>query len=51
MAINSNNISLELAHRLTDVVNAAWESGEMLAKVTPTDDGHLSSRLHRGYGR
>ena len=36
MAINSNNISLELAHRLTDVVNAAWESGEMLEKVTPT---------------
>lgn len=36
MAINSSNISLELAHRLTDVVNAAWESGEMLEKVTPT---------------
>lgn len=36
MAINSNNISLELAHRLSDVVNAAWESGEMLEKVTPT---------------
>ena len=36
MKINANNISLELASRLTDVVNAAWESGEMLAKVTPT---------------
>lgn len=36
MDINSNNISLELAHRLTDVVNASWESGEMLEKVTPT---------------
>ena len=36
MAINSSNISLELAHRLTDVVNAAWKSGEMLEKVTPT---------------
>ena len=36
MAINSSNISLELAHRLTDVVNASWESGEMLEKVTPT---------------
>ena len=35
MTINSSNISLELAHRLTDVVNASWESGEMLEKVTP----------------
>ena len=35
MNINSNNISLELARRLTDVVNASWESGEMLEKVTP----------------
>lgn len=36
MNINASNISLELARRLTDVVNAAWESGEMLEKVTPT---------------
>lgn len=36
MPINSSNISLELAHRLTDVVNASWESGEMMQKVTPT---------------
>ena len=36
MPINSTNISLELARRLTDVVNASWESGEMMQKVTPT---------------
>lgn len=36
MAINPNNISLELARRLTDIVNAEWESGAMLEKVTPT---------------
>jgi type III restriction enzyme len=55
MTINSNNISLELAHRLTDMVNAAWESGEMLQKVTPTTaallnywfgDGFCSQREH-----
>lgn len=33
--INANNVSLELASRLTDVVNASWESGEMLSRVTP----------------
>ena len=33
MAINSSNISLELAHRLTDVVNAAWKSGESFIKL------------------
>lgn len=36
MKINSSNISLELARRLTDVVNASWESGELLERVTPT---------------
>lgn len=36
MEITPNNISLELSRRLTDIVNAAWESGEMLQKVTPT---------------
>ena len=36
MTINQNNISLALAQRLTDVVNAAWERGEMLQRVTPT---------------
>lgn len=30
-----NNISLELAKRLSDVVNESWQSGEMLEKVTP----------------
>ena len=30
------NASLELAKRLSDTVNAAWESGELLDLVTPT---------------
>ena len=33
--INSNNVSLELAARLTAKVNEAWESGAMLEAVTP----------------
>lgn len=33
--INSNNVSLELAARLTAKVNEAWESGAMLESVTP----------------
>ena len=36
MEITPNNISLELSRRLTDIVNAACESGEMLQKVTLT---------------
>lgn len=36
MTINSNNASLELAKRLSETVNAAMESGEMLEQVTPT---------------
>ena len=49
MAINSNNISLELASRLTDVVNAAWESGEMLEKVTPTTASLLNYWFGEGF--
>ena len=49
MAINSNNISLELAHRLTDVVNAAWESGEMQEKVTPTTASLLNYWFGEGF--
>ena len=50
MAINSSNISLELAHRLTDVVNAAWKSGEMLEKVTPTTAlAHLNYWFGEGF--
>ncbi|MCR5239047.1 MAG: DEAD/DEAH box helicase family protein [Prevotella sp.] len=30
------NVSLELAKRLSETVNAAWESGEMMEQVTPT---------------
>lgn len=30
------NASLELAKRLSETVNAAWESGELLNQVTPT---------------
>lgn len=49
MAINSSNISLELAHRLTDVVNAAWESGEMQEKVTPTTASLLNYWFGEGF--
>ena len=30
------NVSLELAKRLSETVNAAWESGEIMEQVTPT---------------
>ena len=36
MATNGMNASLELAKRLSETVNAAWESGELLDQVTPT---------------
>ena len=49
MAINSSNISLELAHRLTDMVNAAWKSGEMLEKVTPTTASLLNYWFGEGF--
>ena len=49
MAINSSNISLELAHQLTDVVNAAWKSGEMLEKVTPTTASLLNYWFGEGF--
>ena len=49
MAINSSNISLELAHRLTDVVKAAWESGEMQEKVTPTTASLLNYWFGEGF--
>lgn len=49
MNINSSNISLELAHRLTDVVNAAWENGEMLEKVTPTTASLLKYWFGEGF--
>ena len=49
MAINSSNISLELAHRLTDVVKAAWKSGEMLEKVTPTTASLLNYWFGEGF--
>lgn len=32
---DGNNISLEVAHRLSAIVNEAWASGEMLNRVTP----------------
>ena len=49
MTINPNNISLELASRLTNVVNAAWESGEMLKKVTPTTASLLNYWFGEGF--
>ena len=36
MTTNGMNASLELAKRLSDTVNQAWESGELLDQVTPT---------------
>ena len=30
------NASLELAKRISETVNAAWESGELMEQVTPT---------------
>lgn len=36
MATNGMNASLELAKRLSETVNAAWESGELMEQVTPT---------------
>lgn len=35
MQYNQDNISLMLAQQLSDKVNRAWESGEMLESVTP----------------
>ncbi|MCR5423157.1 MAG: DEAD/DEAH box helicase family protein [Bacteroidales bacterium] len=35
MTYNKDNISLLLAQQLSDKVNAAWESGEMMESVTP----------------
>ena len=36
MKTNDTNASLELAKRLSETVNAAWESGELMEQVTPT---------------
>jgi len=36
MKTNNVNTSLELAKRLSERVNEAWESGELLEQVTPT---------------
>ena len=36
MKINNTIASLELAKRLSEMVNAAWESGELMEQVTPT---------------
>ena len=36
MKKNNVNTSLELAKRLSETVNEAWESGELLEQVTPT---------------
>ena len=40
---------MELAHRLTDVVNAAWENGEMLEKFTPTTASLLKYWFGEGF--
>ena len=41
MVTNGTNASLELAKRLSETVNAAWESGELLELVTPTTQNLL----------
>ena len=33
--MNTNELSLEVAKRLTEIVNDAWADGSMLAEVTP----------------
>ena len=34
--MNTNELSLEVAKRLTEIVNDAWANGSMLAADTPT---------------
>ena len=34
--MNTNELSLELAKRLTEIVNESWADGSMLEEVTPT---------------
>ena len=34
--MNTNELSLEVAMRLTEIVNDAWADGSMLEAVTPT---------------
>ena len=34
--MNTNELSLEVAKRLTEIVNDAWADGSMLEEVTPT---------------
>ncbi len=41
MNTNSTNASLELAKKLSETVNDAWESGELLNQVTPTTQNLL----------
>ena len=36
MKTNNANASLELAKRLSETVNDAWESGELMVQETPT---------------
>lgn len=49
MKIDKKNISLELAGRLTDRVNAEWESGEMLQKVSPVTATLLRYWFHESF--
>lgn len=49
MNINQNNVSLELAKRLSETVNAAWVSGELLEQVTPTTQDLLKYWFSEDY--
>ncbi len=49
MATNETNASLELAKRLSETVNAAWESGELLEQVTPTTQDLLKFWFSEDY--
>ncbi len=49
MKTNGTNASLELAKRLSETVNAAWESGELMEQVTPTTQELLKFWLSEEY--
>ena len=49
MNTNQNNASLELAKRLSETVNADWESGELLEQVTPTTQELLRTQRNRPF--
>lgn len=49
MSMDKYNVSLEVAKRLSERVNTAWESGEMLEQVTPTTQALLKYWFDEDY--